>query len=82
MSADLRYEKLGGPGKLPFDISNFPAVIHAKARAVPGWTSRHSAADEPPPSPLESSQLSASETEVLLVPYGASNLRMAGLPWY
>ena len=33
--ADLRFERLGGPGKLPFDITKFPSVIHAKARAVP-----------------------------------------------
>ena len=79
---DLRFERLGGPGKLPFDITKFPSVIHAKARAVPGWTSSRSAADEPPPSPLDASQLDPKETEVLLVPYGASNLRMSGFPWY
>ena len=80
--ADLRFERLGAPGALPFDISHFPSVIHAKARALPSWNASRSAADEPPPSPLKPSQLGGVETEVLLVPYGASNLRMSGLPWY
>jgi len=78
---DLRFEQLGAPGRLPFNISRFPSVIHAKAKAVPTWASSKSAADEPPPSPLDASQL-GDATNVLLVPYGASNLRMAGLPWF
>ena len=78
----LRFEQLGAPGRLPFNTSRFPSVIHAKARAVPGWTSSRSAADEPPASPLSASELGSDETNILLVPYGASNLRMAGLPWY
>ena len=78
---DLRFEQLGAPGRLPFNISRFPSVIHAKAKAVPAWASSKSAADEPPPSPLDASRL-GDATDVLLVPYGASNLRMAGLPWY
>ena len=65
----------------PFNVSHFPSVIHAKARTVAAWKSRRSAADEPPPSPLQASQLGLG-TDVLLVPYGASNLRMAGLPWF
>jgi len=80
-SDDLRFERLGGPGALPFNISRFPSVIHAKGRAVPSWTSSKSAADEPPPSPLDTSALGTT-TDVLLVPYGASNIRMAGLPWF
>lgn len=80
--ADLRFERLASPGKLPFNTSRFPSVIHAKGRTVPGWLASHNAADEPPPSPLSGSQLGAATTDVLLVPYGASNLRMAGLPWF
>ena len=79
--ADLRFERLGAPGALPFNVSHFPSVIHARAKPVPDWTSHHSAADEPPPSPVDASQL-GDQTDVLLVPYGASNLRMSGLPWY
>ena len=78
----LRFERLGAPGKLPFNVSRFPSVIHAKARAVASWSSQRNATDEPPPSPLPPSQLGQGDTDVLLVPYGASNLRMAGLPWF
>ena len=50
--------------------------------AVPEGALAELAADEPPPSPLDALDMGADETDVLLVPYGASNLRMAGLPWY
>jgi hypothetical protein len=76
----------GGPNKeLPFNVSNYFAVIKASARALPGWIERVNAAEEPPASPVDCASVAGGcgdVTEVTLVPYGSTNLRMSGLPWF
>jgi hypothetical protein len=71
-------------GDIPFNISNYPGVIRATARQLPGWGASHNAADEPPTSPIDCSSVKGgcgAATAVTLVPYGMTDLRMAALPW-
>jgi hypothetical protein len=75
----------GGPNcQLPFNTSNFFGWITAEARTLPGWTTNSNAANEPPASPVNCSSVKGgcgSSSVIHLVPYGATNLRMAALPW-
>jgi len=69
---------------LPFNISGYFATITASARQLPAWVEATNAAEEPPHSPVDCNVISGGcgkETTVILVPYGATNLRMSGLPW-
>ena len=74
-----------GPNQhLPFNVSNYFAVIRASAKALPGWVEKVNAAEEPPASPVNCATVEGgcgTETQVTLVPYGSTNLRMSGLPW-
>lgn len=70
--------------ELPFNTSNYFAVIRVAVRDLPGWVERHNGADEPPPSPVNCSSIEGgcgARVFVNMVPYGSTNLRMAGLPW-
>ena len=75
---------MGPNAELPFNISGYFATITASARQLPGWVEGTNAAEEPPRSPIECKTVKGGcgqETTVTLVPYGATNLRMSGLPW-
>jgi len=75
----------GGPNRiLPFNITNYFAVIKASAKPLPGWVEKINAAPEPPASPIDCSSVEGGcgpEVKVTLVPYGSTNLRMSGFPW-
>jgi hypothetical protein len=69
---------------VPFNTSNYFATISASARLLPGWTEETNAAKEPEPSPIDCGAVAGGcgpVVDVELVPYGATNLRMSGLPW-
>jgi hypothetical protein len=83
-SSTLKFSKVGEVGAIPFNISGYPSVIHAQVKQLPGWTEALQAAKEPPASPIDCSTTpgGCGETKtVLLVPHGATDLRIAGLPW-
>ena len=68
----------------PFNITGYPSTIKAQARQLPGWLEDRSAAAEPPVSPVDCGSLKGgcgAEVTVLLVPHGATDLRMAGFPY-
>ena len=77
---------VGAPGAIPFNITNYPSVIKAKVVHLPGWVENNqSAANEPPSSPIDCKTVAGgcgpAPITVLLVPHGATDLRIAGLPW-
>ena len=83
-SSTLKFEKAGAPGAIPFNITGYPSVIHAQAKQLPGWTEAIGAAKEPPASPVDCGATAGGcgkAQTVLLVPHGATDLRIAGLPW-
>lgn len=74
-----------GPNRaLPFNTSKWFASISATARQLPAWKEETNAAAEPPTSPVDCASIAggcSDEVVITLVPYGATNLRMSGLPW-
>ena len=74
-----------GPNRaLPFNTSKWLATISATARLLPSWQEESNAAAEPPASPIDCSNVEGgcgAEATISLAPYGATNLRMSGLPW-
>ena len=74
--SQLRFESRGVRAR-PFSPEGAPMVAHVKGRRVPSWTIEHGAAAAPPQSPVHSSE---PITELELIPYGCSNLRVTEFP--
>jgi hypothetical protein len=64
-------------GERPFSPEGAPIVAHVRGRRVPGWTLEHNAAAPPPESPVRSVE---PVEDLTLLPYGATNLRIAEFP--
>lgn len=71
---------LGTPGPVPFSREQPPATLKVKAIHLPDWQSSVSClAGEPPQSPV---RVRGEETDLTLIPFGCTHLRMTELPWY
>lgn len=72
-----------GEPALPFDAVGCPLAVLADVRVVPAWSldAVPLTAAEPPPSPVLCGGGGGPSRRVRLTPYGATNLRIAGLPW-
>lgn len=80
-SADLTFERVGGSAPAPFNHTGWPVVVRARVRPLPGWTTSLNSAAEPPVSPACAAAGSCgAEEDVLLVPFGASDLRIGMFP--
>lgn len=95
---DLKYTSVGlKPGVPPFSNKGAPSMITAtvsykqcvplqwylflflKGRVLDGWGLEHNAAAPPPSSPVSPS---GAEVGVTLLPFGATDLRIAEIPTY
>jgi hypothetical protein len=65
------------PGDLPYSPTTAPIRLHVTGRRVE-WGLEHGAAAAPPAGPAGSS---ADVENLVLIPYGCTNLRVTELPW-
>jgi len=75
------FTQVGKPdSKLPFG-HKYPSTIKVTARSLSSWNVTKQAADEPETSPVTCDSKCGAATELTLVPYGATNLRISAYPW-
>jgi hypothetical protein len=72
----------GSMPRLPFDLSDHAYVVTVTAVQLHGWTVDALAASEPPPSPVDCEHWQCGDTvQLVLVPYGQTDLRITAFPW-
>jgi len=64
-------------GPYPFSQNGAPVQATLQGRVVPQWVEQTNAAAPPPPSPVSSTQ---PLTELTLIPFGATELRIVEFP--
>jgi hypothetical protein len=81
-SASLRFETSGqGSQAAPFNHSGWPVTIRATLRSLPSWPIVKNSAADPPPSPACAAQGTCGPPQsMMLVPHGASDLRIGMFP--
>ena len=80
--ATLSFERVGGASGVPFNSSAPHMRIRARATRLEAWREALLAAKEPPASPVQLEGTAGQLVEdVVLIPYGATELRMGAMPW-
>ena len=78
----LRFERRHAlaAGAAPWNHTGWPTVVHATVRPLPSWGVVNGSATEPPPSPACANATCGDAYDVVLVPHGATDLRIGMLP--
>ena len=79
--ASLAFARVAPPGPVPFGAAT--QVLTGRGRVLAGWAMVNNSAATPPPSPVDCAAPGAcgEDVAVTLVPFGATLLRVAALPW-
>ncbi|HHX64268.1 MAG TPA: hypothetical protein GX702_05205, partial [Chloroflexi bacterium] len=64
-------------GDVPFSPQGAPIMVRARGRRLPQWSLEHNAAAPPPLSPVHSDE---PPDDLVLIPYGCTNLRVTEFP--
>jgi hypothetical protein len=67
-------------GKYPWNLENAPISIKTKARRIPSWQLYNEMAGPLPFSKTYRMETAKEEEEIILVPYGCTNLRISQFP--
>lgn len=75
-----RVEKAASVASYPWDLEQAPIVLKTKAKLLPSWTLYNEMTGPLPYSLIYNTQVAKEETEVTLVPYGCTKLRISEFP--
>ena len=77
---DYKVEKKESVSNYPWNLENAPIVIKTKARRIPSWQLYNEMAGPIPYSITYQFETAKEEEEIILVPYGCTNLRISQFP--
>lgn len=80
MEEHYKVEKSGAVSKYPWNLENAPVSIRTKARRIPSWQLYNEMAGPLPFSVTYRFESEKDEEEIILVPYGCTNLRISQFP--
>ncbi|RRB02416.1 beta-L-arabinofuranosidase domain-containing protein [Larkinella rosea] len=75
-----KIEKTGTVSTFPWNLENAPIRIKTKARRIPSWQIYNEMTGPIPYSQMYKLEADPTEEEIILVPYGCTNLRISQFP--
>ena len=88
LSADISFVEQSSAHWMPsyaFDDSGeYPFYVRASGCRLPAWTTWNGTniTEAPPPSPIDAGSCAGAADPLRLVPFGATNIRIAVFPWF
>jgi len=80
LEASFSIEKQPTVATYPWDLENAPLILKTKARRIPSWQLYNDMAGPIPFSVTYHMEAAQEAEEVILVPYGCTQLRIAQFP--
>jgi hypothetical protein len=80
LAASFSVEKQNRVAAYPWDLENAPVILKTKARRIPSWQLYNDMAGPLPFSVTYHMETAQEEEDIILVPYGCTQLRIAQFP--
>jgi hypothetical protein len=80
LAENYQVEKKGAMSSYPWNPENAPLIIKAKAKRIPSWGLYNEMTGPIPFSYTFQMEVAKEEEEIILIPYGCSNLRISQFP--